>query len=139
MSCTPLCPVLTALPAHTIVVKNLQNEVTKRITPPDASADAIFPATTGCVILRSEDRVSLFDLQRKAVVGELNVVGVKRVVWSQGDKEAMVALVGRDSTCKAAGFYSSSCYVWHLSFILSRPTVCGRTALSRGQCLTALQ
>eukprot|EP01094_Clydonella_sp_ATCC50884_P009361 TRINITY_DN1888_c0_g1_i1.p1 TRINITY_DN1888_c0_g1~~TRINITY_DN1888_c0_g1_i1.p1 ORF type:complete len:1247 (-),score=542.11 TRINITY_DN1888_c0_g1_i1:203-3943(-) len=82
--------------SHTIVVKNLKNEVTKRVTPPDASVDTIFPATTGCVIMRSDDRCSLFDLQRKTVIAEVNAPGIKRVVWSASDKSPMVALVGRD-------------------------------------------
>ena len=47
-----------------IVVKDLQNEVTKTLTSPLAGANDIFYAGTGALLLRSDDAVALFDLQQ---------------------------------------------------------------------------
>jgi len=66
----------------TVVVKNLMNEVTKKMAVPNVGVDHMFPAGAGTVLLRGEDRMLLFDTQQKAVVGELPATGVKYVVWS---------------------------------------------------------
>ncbi|CAG9460202.1 unnamed protein product [Pedinophyceae sp. YPF-701] len=65
-----------------ILIKNMHNEVTKKIPCPSSGVDAIFPATTGCVLLRIEDRAVLFDLQTRAVVGEVHCPQAKYAVWS---------------------------------------------------------
>uniref|UniRef100_A0A0C9RN30 Coatomer subunit alpha n=1 Tax=Wollemia nobilis TaxID=56998 RepID=A0A0C9RN30_9CONI len=64
-----------------VMLKNLKNEVTKKCTLP-ASADAIFYAGTGNILCRSEDRVVLFDLQQRIVLGDLHTPFVKYIVWS---------------------------------------------------------
>lgn len=66
-----------------ILVKNFQNEVTKKCAPPYASTDYLFTAGTGSLLLRSEDRITLFDIQQRKAMAELNTPGViKYVVWS---------------------------------------------------------
>ena len=46
-----------------IVIKNLKNEVTKKVqTPP---CDMIFYAGTGSLLLRDVEQVTLFDVQQK--------------------------------------------------------------------------
>ncbi|KNC75290.1 hypothetical protein SARC_12182 [Sphaeroforma arctica JP610] len=68
--------------SNVILVKDLKNEITKKITPPHAATDMIFNAGTGQLLLRSEDTMSLFDLQQKKVMAEATIIGVKYVVWS---------------------------------------------------------
>ncbi|KAG0560938.1 hypothetical protein KC19_9G025800 [Ceratodon purpureus] len=65
-----------------VLIKNLRNEVTKKVTLPSPSTDVIFYAGTGNLLCRSEDKVVLFDLQQRATLGEVSTPFVKYVVWS---------------------------------------------------------
>ena len=65
-----------------ILIKNFQNEVTKKCSPPHASTDYLFAAGTGSLLLRSEERITLFDIQQRKALAELNTPIVKYVVWS---------------------------------------------------------
>lgn len=65
-----------------ILIKNFQNEVTKKCAPPHASTDCLFSAGTGTLLLRSEERISLFDIQQRKAMAELNTPVVKYVAWS---------------------------------------------------------
>eukprot|EP00126_Sphaerothecum_destruens_P015683 Sdes_comp9722_c0_seq1m1223 len=47
---------------HQILIKNLQNEVTKKILPPLSSCDFLFYAGTGSVLLRCEETLILYDV-----------------------------------------------------------------------------
>jgi coatomer protein complex subunit alpha (xenin) len=67
---------------HQILIKNLKNEVTKKCAPPHASTDYMFFGGTGQLLLRSEDRMTLYDLQQRKSVAEINTPIVKYVVWS---------------------------------------------------------
>ena len=64
-----------------VLVKNLKNEVVKKSVLPIA-ADAIFYAGTGNLLCRAEDRVVIFDLQQRIVLGDLQTPFIKYVVWS---------------------------------------------------------
>ncbi|KAK9691035.1 hypothetical protein RND81_09G171600 [Saponaria officinalis] len=64
-----------------VLVKNLKNEIVKKSSLPIAT-DAIFYAGTGNLLCRAEDRVAIFDLQQRLVLGELQTPFVKYVVWS---------------------------------------------------------
>ncbi|XP_066948012.1 coatomer subunit alpha isoform X1 [Macrobrachium rosenbergii] len=66
--------------SHQIVIKNLQNEVTKKVSTPDC--DEIFYAGTGMLLLRDVDGVSLFDVQQKRVLGTARIAKCRYVVWS---------------------------------------------------------
>ena len=48
---------------HTVIIKNLKNEITKKVTTP--SCDMIFYAGTGSLLLRDADSITLFDVQQK--------------------------------------------------------------------------
>eukprot|EP00003_Mantamonas_plastica_P024157 TRINITY_DN4465_c0_g1_i4.p1 TRINITY_DN4465_c0_g1~~TRINITY_DN4465_c0_g1_i4.p1 ORF type:complete len:1033 (-),score=367.66 TRINITY_DN4465_c0_g1_i4:157-3255(-) len=65
-----------------VVVKNFKNEVTKRCQPPHSGTDMMFYAGTGAVLLRCEDRITLFDVQHSKTVAEISCPMVKYVVWS---------------------------------------------------------
>jgi coatomer protein complex subunit alpha (xenin) len=59
-----------------IVVKNLKNEETKRCVPPHP-VDLLFPGPTGCVLMRGEERISLYDVQQRKVLAELTTQFIK--------------------------------------------------------------
>ncbi|KAL8129264.1 hypothetical protein V2J09_018419 [Rumex salicifolius] len=67
--------------SNNVLVKNLKNEIVKKSLLPIAT-DAIFYAGTGSLLCRAEDRVVIFDLQQRMVLGELQTPFVKYVVWS---------------------------------------------------------
>ncbi|MED6124238.1 hypothetical protein PIB30_057184 [Stylosanthes scabra] len=67
--------------SNQVLLKNLKNETVKKSALPIAT-DAIFYAGTGNLLCRSEDRVAIFDLQQRIVLGELQTPFIKYVVWS---------------------------------------------------------
>ncbi|KAL9231674.1 hypothetical protein vseg_006869 [Gypsophila vaccaria] len=67
--------------SNQVLVKNLKNEIVKKSALPLAT-DAIFYAGTGNLLCRAEDKVIIFDLQQRIVLGELQTPFVKYVVWS---------------------------------------------------------
>jgi len=67
-----------------ILIKNFQNEITKKLTPPHPTTDGLyFGGTAGSILLRCEDRITLYDQQSRRVTGELLVPRVKYTFWSQ--------------------------------------------------------
>eukprot|EP00300_Choanocystis_sp_HF-7_P020307 c20563_g1_i3.p1 GENE.c20563_g1_i3~~c20563_g1_i3.p1 ORF type:complete len:1208 (+),score=306.98 c20563_g1_i3:444-3626(+) len=78
---------------HEIIVRNLEGEDTKKVTPPGVSASMIFPASAGRVLLRSDDKVALFDIEQRKILGEVAAPQVKYVYWS--GNESLVALVSK--------------------------------------------
>ncbi|PKU81497.1 coatomer subunit alpha-1 [Dendrobium catenatum] len=82
------------------LVKNLKNEIIKKSSLPIAT-DAIFYAGTGNLLCRAEDKLVIFDLQQRLILGEIQVPSVKYIVWSS-DMET-VALISKHTiviTCK---------------------------------------
>jgi len=79
-----------------IVVKNLNNETTKRVQPPVPNVDALMDGgASGRVMLRADDRAILFEVQSRRVLGELTAPKLKSVVWSpDGSKVALVCKYG---------------------------------------------
>eukprot|EP00934_Nitzschia_sp_Nitz4_P007542 Nitzschia sp. Nitz4//scaffold198_size39746//24020//28043//NITZ4_007604-RA/size39746-augustus-gene-0.29-mRNA-1//1//CDS//3329540527//7532//frame0 len=79
-----------------IVIKNLNNETTKRVQPPVPNVDALLEGgASGRVILRAEDRAILFEVQSRRVLGEITASKIKTVVWSpDGSKVAIVCKHG---------------------------------------------
>ncbi|XP_062098492.1 coatomer subunit alpha-1-like [Humulus lupulus] len=77
-----------------ILVKNLKNEVVKKSAIPIV-IDAIFYAGTGNLLGRAEDKVVIFDLQQRLILGELQTPFVRYIVWSN-DMES-VALLSKHS------------------------------------------
>lgn len=79
-----------------IVIKNLNNETTKRVQPPAPTVDGIFDGgASGRLILRAEDRAILFECQSRRVLNEINAPKMKNVVWSpDGSKVAILCKFG---------------------------------------------
>ncbi|KAM7264739.1 hypothetical protein ACFE04_002422 [Oxalis oulophora] len=76
--------------SNQVFVKNLKGEVVKKSELPIVT-DAIFYAGTGNLLCKSEDRVAIFDLTQRLVIGELQTSFVKYVVWSS-DMESVALL-----------------------------------------------
>jgi len=79
-----------------IIVKNLDNETTKRVQPPVQNVDALLDGgASGRVLLRADDRAVLFEVQSRRILGELSAPKIKSVVWSpDGNKVAIVCKYG---------------------------------------------
>ncbi|GJN09184.1 hypothetical protein PR202_ga27166 [Eleusine coracana subsp. coracana] len=56
--------------SNQVLVKNLKNEIVKK-SPLPIATDAIYYAGTGSLLCKAEDRVAIFDLQQRLVLGEL--------------------------------------------------------------------
>ncbi|CAH1774502.1 unnamed protein product [Owenia fusiformis] len=65
---------------HSIVIKNLKNEITKKVQTPNC--EDIFYAGTGCLLLKDGDSITLFDVQQKRSLASVKISKVKYVVWS---------------------------------------------------------
>ncbi|CAF1788267.1 unnamed protein product [Brassica oleracea var. botrytis] len=77
-----------------VLVKNLKNEVIEKSSLP-IPTDGIFYAGAGKLLCKSEDKLVIFDLQRRLVLGELQTPFVRYVVWS--DDMESVALLSKDT------------------------------------------
>jgi coatomer protein complex subunit alpha (xenin) len=79
-----------------IVVKNLNNETTKRVQPPVPNVDGLLEGgASGRLMLRAEDRAILFEVQSRRVLGEITAPKIKNVVWApDGSKVAILCKYG---------------------------------------------
>lgn len=79
-----------------IVIKNMDNETTKRVQPPVPTVDAMFDGgASGRLILRADDRAILFEVQSRRVLNEVTAPKMKNVVWSpDGSKVAILCKFG---------------------------------------------
>ena len=79
-----------------IVIKNLNNETTKRVQAPIAHVDLILDGgASGRLLLVAEDRIILMEVQSRRVLGELSTRKIKSVVWSpDGSKAALLSKCG---------------------------------------------
>jgi len=65
-----------------IGIYNLQNELSKKVDPP-CTTDYIFPGGTNRILMKSEEKIVMYDLQSRKVVDEVTIPGSARyVVWS---------------------------------------------------------
>jgi coatomer protein complex subunit alpha (xenin) len=65
---------------HTILVKNLKNETTKKIQLPNC--EEIFYAGTGNLLVKEGDMVTLYDVQQKRTLATVRIPKAKYVIWS---------------------------------------------------------
>mmetsp|Transcript_39923 Transcript_39923/g.58676 ORF Transcript_39923/g.58676 Transcript_39923/m.58676 type:complete len:1289 (+) Transcript_39923:107-3973(+) len=79
-----------------VIVKNLQNETTKRVQPPVPNVNALMEGgASGRLLLRADDRAILFEVQSRRALGELNAPKLKSVAWSpDGSKVALILKYG---------------------------------------------
>ncbi|GAB6033480.1 hypothetical protein CHUAL_013365 [Chamberlinius hualienensis] len=92
---------------HTVLIKNLKNEVTKKVQTPHC--DEIFYAGTGMLLLRDTEGISLFDVQQKRTLASVKIAKVKYVIWS-ADMSHM-ALLSKHIICICNRKLESLCSV----------------------------
>lgn len=74
-----------------IVIKNLQNETTKRVQPPVQNVEGLLDGgASGRVILKTEDRAVLFEVQSRRIIGEVSAPKIKAVVWSPDNSRVAI-------------------------------------------------
>lgn len=79
-----------------LVIKNFQNEVTKKITPPNGTADGLyFGGVVGRVLLDIDDKMVLYETQSRRVLADVQAPRVKFVVWSPNYE--YVAMISKHS------------------------------------------
>eukprot|EP01126_Amoeba_proteus_P014194 TRINITY_DN1615_c0_g1_i9.p1 TRINITY_DN1615_c0_g1~~TRINITY_DN1615_c0_g1_i9.p1 ORF type:complete len:995 (+),score=208.01 TRINITY_DN1615_c0_g1_i9:2205-5189(+) len=94
-----------------IFINNLNtNESIKSFSCPHP-ADDVFSAHTDMLLIRSEDRLSLLDVQQVRIVNQLKLAGVKSVVWSGTTKDSLVAIICRGAIVIANSNLDSLCSV----------------------------
>ncbi|CAH1422297.1 unnamed protein product [Lactuca virosa] len=89
-----------------VLVKNLKNEIVKKNVLPVVT-DAIFYSGMGNLLCRAEDKMVIFDLQQRIVIGEIQTSCVRYVLWSN-DMES-VALLSKHSIIIADKKLSHRC------------------------------
>eukprot|EP00602_Paraphysomonas_sp_CaronLab_P003921 CAMPEP_0185017118 /NCGR_PEP_ID=MMETSP1103-20130426/76_1 /TAXON_ID=36769 /ORGANISM="Paraphysomonas bandaiensis, Strain Caron Lab Isolate" /LENGTH=1209 /DNA_ID=CAMNT_0027546379 /DNA_START=137 /DNA_END=3767 /DNA_ORIENTATION=- len=91
-----------------LVITNFENSVVKIIASPVAGVDNMFyGGANGRVILKTEDRVLLFDVQARRVISELQVPRVKYVVWNHDF--SYVALFSKHQLVLATKHFEQLC------------------------------
>lgn len=83
-----------ALEKNEIIIRDLRNQVTKRVPTSLPGANCLFGAASGYVLVRSDEKVVLQDLQQRKTVAETSS-SAKYVVWSEDMKR--VALLSKHS------------------------------------------
>eukprot|EP00442_Polarella_glacialis_P051178 CAMPEP_0115071268 /NCGR_PEP_ID=MMETSP0227-20121206/13576_1 /TAXON_ID=89957 /ORGANISM="Polarella glacialis, Strain CCMP 1383" /LENGTH=1223 /DNA_ID=CAMNT_0002457877 /DNA_START=52 /DNA_END=3723 /DNA_ORIENTATION=- len=82
-----------------IGIYNLQNELSKKFEPP-VTTDYIFAGGNNRILLKSEEKVVMYDLTARKVVDEVSVAGgVRYVIWSQNG--AYVAFMSKHNVLLA--------------------------------------
>lgn len=74
-----------------LVIKNLKNEVSKKISVPNCSD--IMYAGTGMLLLREPECVQLMDVQQKRTIASVKVTKCRYAIWNSD--MSMVALLGK--------------------------------------------
>ncbi|DBA03503.1 TPA: hypothetical protein N0F65_011404 [Lagenidium giganteum] len=83
-----------------IVIKNFENVVTKKITPPNGTADGLyFGGVVGRVLLHVDDKMVLYETQSRRVLADVQAPRVKYVVWSPNYE--YVAMISKHSVVLA--------------------------------------
>lgn len=96
-------------PYNQIQIRNLQNEITKKIPSPCSITTALFYAGTGSLLVQSEEKIVLFDVQQRSCLGEMTAPSVKYVIWSEDMNR--VALLSKHAVILADKKLQNSCTV----------------------------
>ncbi|CAK4134204.1 unnamed protein product [Aphanomyces euteiches] len=96
-----------------LVIKNLQNEIVKKITPPNGTTDALFPGgTVGRVLLRIDDKMVMYDTDSRRVLADVVAPRVKYVIWSASGE--YVAMLSKHSVFIADKQFKHLCTITEL-------------------------
>lgn len=81
----------TTLEIHSTSGKDTPKEMDAPVFP----VENLFQAASGRIILKTADKLHLFDFEQQQVISEINAVGTKYVIWS--DNMSRAALVSKHS------------------------------------------
>lgn len=76
-----------------VFVHSTQSDRSKELNLTVGPVKRIFSAVTGRLLLTTDDKVHLYDLEQQKIVASVNAVGVKFAVWSEDNSK--VALLGK--------------------------------------------
>ena len=93
-----------------LLVMNFQNELVKNVTPPLSGIDGIFPTgVLGRILIKSDERVVLYDQQAKKVMSELQASKIKYVSWNKD--HSLVALMSKNHIILANKHLEQLCVI----------------------------
>lgn len=95
-------------PGGQVMIKDMRNEVTKQFATPPNCTD-VFYAGTKNVLITTTTSVLLYDTELRENVAEINVAGVRHVVWSPD--MSMVALLSKHTIVLANRKLEQSCQI----------------------------
>eukprot|EP01133_Synstelium_polycarpum_P002613 gene2613-3004_t len=93
---------------NNIIIKGLDNEEVKRFQP-QQTIEWMYPAPVGHVLLMTDEKMMLYDIQQKSPVAELMTPSIRYVIWSKDYN--FVALLARDSLILATRRLEQICIV----------------------------
>jgi len=99
---------------NALLVKNLSGETSTSIPSPvsGTTIDGLFAANNGCVLLKLDNKMVLYDVQHTREVAECPAPGnVKFVTWSSANADALVALMSKDTLVLASSRLEVLCSV----------------------------
>jgi len=76
---------------HTILVKNLKNEIVKKIQL--TNCEELFYAGTGNLLVKEGDQVTMYDVQQKRTLASVRIPKARYVIWS--NDMAFVAILAK--------------------------------------------
>ena len=76
-----------------VYIHSTQSDRSKELTLTVGPIKRIFSAVSGRLLMTTEDKVHLYDLEQQKIVASVNAVGVKFAVWSEDSSK--VALLGK--------------------------------------------
>ena len=78
-----------------IIIKNLKNEISKKISVPNC--EGIYYAGTSNILLKEPEQVTLFDVHQKRNIATVKISKLKGAIWSADMSH--VALYSKHGEC----------------------------------------
>lgn len=101
--------------SNALLLKTLTGETQKSFPSPvsGTTIDGLFPANNGCVLLKLDSKMVLYDVQQKREVAECAAPasGVKFVAWSSTEADAYVAIMSKQNVVLASSRLDVLCTV----------------------------
>jgi coatomer protein complex subunit alpha (xenin) len=91
-----------------ILIKDLNNTVTKQIKPPGVVTELFFAGGKN-ILLASPTTVSMFDTESRAVVGELSFANARYIAWSHD--QSHVAFISKHNIVVADRMLEQVCHI----------------------------
>ena len=99
---------------NSLLLKTLTGETASTYPCPvsGATIEGLFPANNGCVLLKLDSKMVLYDMQQKREVAECPApAGVKFVAWSSVEADAYVAIMSKEQLILASSRLEVLCTV----------------------------